>query len=359
MTNEKKLRSGWTTGACATAATKAAFEALITGRFPDPVTISLPKGRTPSFAVERAELDGAAAQASIIKDAGDDPDVTHGAEIISSVRRLSKGEGVVFKAGEGVGMVTRPGLPLPVGEPAINPGPRKMICRAIAEVAEAHDTDGDLEVTISIANGAELAEKTMNGRLGIVGGLSVLGTTGVVTPYSCAAWISAIHRGVDVARASGQTHIAACTGSTSEKALQERLDLPEFALIDMGDFVGGLLKYLKRHPVERLTIGGGFAKLVKLAQGERNLHSKESTVDFDRLAQCFGEAGAPMQMVSEAKNANTALEVLEKAVAAKIPLGDMIAKLAAKHVRSILPKSTEVEVQVFDRQGGRVGYADI
>jgi cobalt-precorrin-5B (C1)-methyltransferase len=214
-----------------------------------------------------------------------------------------------------------------------------------------------VEITISIPGGTVLAEKTMNGRLGILGGLSILGTTGVVTPYSCAAWISAIHRGVDVALASGQTHIAACTGSTSEKSLQGLLNLPEFALIDMGDFVGGLLKYLKRYPVERLTIGGGFAKLVKLAQGAGNLHSKESRVDFVCLAAWLLEAGGSEAMAAKAKGANTAMEVLEIAQAGEIPLGDLVAHLAAQQARDRVTAQTAVEIQVFDRRGERVGHA--
>ncbi len=210
------LRKGWTTGACATAAVKAAFEALSSGTFPDPVTITLPKGENPSFSLQRKTLEEGRATASVIKDAGDDPDVTHGAEIVATVKWGAPGSGITFKAGEGVGSATLPGLPIGVGEPAINPSPRKMM-EAVVE--------GDVEITVAIPNGEKLALKTMNPRLGIVGGLSVLGTTGVVVPYSCSAWIHAIQSGVDVARAQGLNHIAACTGSTSEALLRSELDL--------------------------------------------------------------------------------------------------------------------------------------
>jgi cobalt-precorrin-5B (C1)-methyltransferase len=209
-----KLRRGWTTGACATAATKAAYAALLSGEFPDPVSIALPKGEMPAFVLATEELGDGWARAGIVKDAGDDPDVTHGALVRVRVRRLPPGSGVLFVAGEGVGVVTRPGLPVPVGEPAINPAPRAMMREVVAALAESWGDGGDVEITVSIPGGNELAQKTMNARLGIVGGLSVLGTTGVVIPYSCSSWIHSIHRGIDVARALGLAHVAACTGST-------------------------------------------------------------------------------------------------------------------------------------------------
>ena len=170
--------------------------------------------------------------------------------------------------------MTRPGLPVPPGEPAINPVPRQMMRDAIAEVAAAHGDAGDVEIEIAIPGGEALAAKTLNGRLGIVGGLSILGTTGIVVPYSCSAWIHSIHRGIDVARAAGLAHIAGATGSTSEAAVQKLHGLPEIALIDMGDFVGGMLKYLRTHPVPRVTIAGGVGKMTKLAQGLLDLHSQ-------------------------------------------------------------------------------------
>src|SRR6266853_6467503 len=222
------LRRGWTTGACAAAAARAAFAALLTGRFPDPVTIRLPRGQTPNFPLALAEQSDGRACAGIVKDAGDDPEVTHGALIVAELAWAAPGSGILFRAGEGVGTVTRPGLALAVGEPAINPAPRTMIRETLADLAEANGAPSpDLVVTIAIPGGERLAEKTMNGRLGIVGGLSVLGTTGIVVPFSCAAWIHSIHRGIDVARASGLDHLAGATGSTSEKAVQQLHHLPE------------------------------------------------------------------------------------------------------------------------------------
>src|SRR6516165_5672629 len=216
---QRALRRGWTTGTCAAAAAKAAFAALVTGEFPDPVAVTLPRGDRPSFALAMTRMAGNAATAGVIKDAGDDPDVTHGALICATVRLSAAGSGVTFRAGEGVGTVTRPGLAIAPGEPAINPVPRRMIRDAIAEVAEHVGCASDVEIEIAIPGGAALAQKTLNPRLGIVGGLSILGTTGIVVPYSCSAWIHSIYSGIDVTRAAGLTHIAGSTGSTSEASV--------------------------------------------------------------------------------------------------------------------------------------------
>jgi len=181
---QQKLREGWTTGACATAATRAAFTALITGDFPDPVTITLPKGQTPAFALATEKRTEEWASAGIIKDAGDDPDVTHQALIISTLRRGLPGTGIIFKAGKGVGMVTKAGLPIKPGEPAINPVPRAMMTAVIEDIAQCHGVSCDVEIEISVVDGEKLALKTWNPRLGIIGGLSILGTTGIVHPFS-------------------------------------------------------------------------------------------------------------------------------------------------------------------------------
>ena len=349
------LRRGWTTGACATGATRAAYSALLTGRFPDPVTVTLPRGERPAFALAREELGQGYALAGIVKDAGDDPDVTHCAEIVARVRPAAPGAGVVFKAGPGVGTVTKPGLPLPVGEPAINPIPREMIRGVVAEVAAEHGGDGDLEVEISVPGGEALALKTWNPRLGIEGGLSILGTTGVVVPFSCSAWIHSIHRGIDVARANGLEHVAGCTGSTSERAVQALFDLPDIAMLDMGDFAGGLLKYLRAHPLPRLTLGGGFGKISKLAAGHLDLHSGRSQVDLDDLAGLLAELGAAQDLAERVRHANTAKEALDLAVENGLPLADAVAGRARDTALAVLNGETEVEVLVFDRAGGLVG----
>ncbi len=342
--SHRTLRTGWTTGACATAAAKAAFTALLAGHFPDPVSILLPGGERPEFRLAVKELAEGAARAGVVKDAGDDPDVTHGALVVVRVRRLREGCGIIFRAGEGVGTVTLPGLPVPVGEPAINPAPRRMIIEALREVAGEHDAICDLEVEISIPGGEKLARRTMNPRLGIVGGLSVLGTSGIVRPYSCSAWIAAIREGVDVARALGLEHLAGSTGRLSERAVQARYGLPEQALIDMGDFAGGLLKYVRRHPVPRLTMAGGFAKLAKLARGAMDLHASRSSVDFGWLAELSG--------LDEVAQANTAMQALEMAQASGCDLAGIVARHALRRVVETLDGApVRADVLVVDRQG--------
>jgi len=351
------LRRGWTTGACATAAASAAYRAFLTGRFEDELAITLPKGERPTFRLCRAELSPGRATAGIIKDAGDDPDVTHKAEIVVTVEAGAAGSGVGFRAGKGVGTVTLPGLPLAVGEPAINPVPRAMMAAAVGNVAEELDAPGDVVLTVSISGGEKLAEKTANPRLGIHGGLSVLGTTGVVIPYSCASWIHSIHSGIDVARASGITHIAAATGRTSEEAVRKLHALPDRAHIDMGDFAGGLLKHLRRHPLPRLTLAGGFAKISKLAGGHLDLHSDRSQVDFPALAVMLGELGDDDEAMARAAAANTASQVLAEAGALGGALANLVAARAREVALATLAGDTEVEVMIFDRARTLIGRA--
>ncbi len=339
----KELRRGWTTGACATAATRAALMRLWGGDFPETVTIRLPRGETPSFALAQTDAGAGWAEAGIIKDAGDDPDVTHGALI--KVRVAASDGGVVFRAGQGVGVVTRPGLPIAVGEPAINPVPRAMMDEVVADLAAEYGRAPDVTITVSVPNGAELAAKTWNPRLGIEGGLSILGTTGIVRPFSCAAWIASIHRGIDVARAAGLAHVAGTTGATSERVVQGLYGLPDHAMLDMGDFVGGMIKYLRRHPVARLTVGGGIGKMVKLAQGAMDLHSGRSQADFGQLAEWMGDA--------RLTDMNTVLQAYE---VAGQDLAQQVAERALARLRSDLPE-TMIDVVVIDRAGAILARA--
>lgn len=357
---QRPLRYGWTTGACATAAARAAVTALWTKHFPDPVIVTLPNGAQPGFALAHQDIGPDWAEAGIVKDAGDDPDVTHGALVIARVSNGVPGSGVAFRAGQGVGTITRPGLPLAIGEPAINPVPRQMIRNAIEEAAQQFSTQSDVIVELSIPGGEKIAEKTLNPRLGIVGGLSILGTTGIVVPFSCSAWIHSIHRGIDVARASGITHVAGATGSTSEIAAAKHYNLSDVALIDMGDFAGGMLKYLKSHPVPRVTVAGGFAKMSKLAEGRMDLHSRRGLVNIDRIADWLAERGADAGIVHAARGANTAQQILELAQIEKIPLADDIAVRACAFAAKALSGSgIGVDVLVFDRAGQLSGQSAI
>ncbi len=354
----RPLRRGWTTGACATAATKAAYTALLTGDFPDPVEITLPRGERPSFALATTRRNESSATAGIVKDAGDDPDVTHGALVLATVQRGAPGSGVTFRAGEGVGTVTRPGLPIPPGEPAINPVPRRMMREVIAGVAHRYGAAGDVAIEIAIPDGQDLATRTLNGRLGIVGGLSILGTTGIVIPYSCSSWIHSIRSGIDVARAIGLSHVAGATGATSEAAVQKLYGLSEPALIDMGDFVGGMLKYVRAHPLPRVTIAGGVAKMTKLAQGLLDLHSKRGAVDLAALARFADAAGGSAELHARIVAANTAAEAFALAQAEGVALGDAVAHAAREVAAKVVEgKGVAIEVVVFDRDGTLVGRA--
>ena len=346
---ERKLRTGYSTGACATAASLAACRALLTGKWSESVKITLPRGQTPEFKLETMESGEGWARAGVRKDAGDDPDVTHNALIICEVRKAPNGANITFKAGEGIGIATKAGLPVGVGEPAINPVPKRMISTALRDVASEFGASADFEIEISVPGGEDLAKKTWNPRLGILGGISILGTTGIVKPYSCAAWIASIHRGIDVARANGVKHVVGSTGATSEAAAQKLYDLPDFAMLDMGDFVGGMLKYLRKNPIPQVTIAGGFAKISKLAQGASDLHSKRSQVDFGALASIASESCNAPDHFEKIKNANTALEVLNL-VGPRLAF-EIAQRACISSERMLKNKGIRVSVLVFNRDG--------
>jgi cobalt-precorrin-5B (C1)-methyltransferase len=232
-----------------------------------------------------------------------------------------------------------------------------MMREVVTEVAMRCGATPDVEITISIANGAEIAKQTWNPRLGIEGGLSILGTTGIVNPYSCSAWIASIHRGIDVIRAAGLEHAAACTGSTSEAAVARYYTLPDFAYIDMGDFAGGVLKYLRHHPIPRLTLAGGFGKISKLAEGSLDLHSGRSQVSLDSLAKGAEELGGDGATVVSIRSANTAMEALQIAQGAGLPLGGWVAGKARAVATAEADHQVEIELIIIDRAGVTVGHA--
>ena len=350
------LRSGLTTGSCATATSLAAARLLLSGISHDAVEITLPKGKIVQMRLEFCRLTDTGAEAGTLKDAGDDPDVTHGALLYSQVR-LTAESGIHFVAGQGVGTVTRPGLVLAVGEPAINPVPRKMITEHLQHLAAEYHYNGGFEVTVNVQDGAALALKTMNPRLGILGGLSILGTSGIVRPFSCAAYIASIHQGIDVAKTNGYLHIAACTGNASEDTMRRVYNLPEIALIEMGDFVGAVLKHLRKVPVDKLSICGGFGKISKLAAGHMDLHSRHSSIDLPQLAEWARAIGADDPLQESIRQANTSQQALAMASAAGIALGDAVCQHALNFARSVVPATVQVEVFAIDRQGGIVGHA--
>lgn len=310
--NKKELRQGYTTGACATAATKAALTALITGEPQTTATIFLPVGKYVTFSITACELGLGQVTAGTIKDGGDDPDATHG-KLIQATVFWKDEPGIALDGGKGVGRVTKEGLPVPVGEAAINPVPRQMIRETAAEVLEQYGISRGIQIVISVPEGEEIAKRTLNGRLGIIGGISILGTRGIVVPFSAEAYQACIVQAIKVARASGCEHVVMTTGGRSEKyAMKEYPELPEEAFIEMGDFVGFALHACKRQGVGRVSLVGMMGKFSKLAQGEMNVHSKSVAVDFSFLARVAREAGASEEDLSTIRQANTTSQVVER-----------------------------------------------
>ena len=355
--SERPLRTGLTTGTCATACCMAASERLLTGQSPGRVSVTLPKGKEVGLDIVSCDIIEDRVRASTIKDAGDDPDVTHGATVFVELKRRDR-PGIEFVAGEGVGTVTREGLALGVGEPAINATPRRMMTEHLEGQARRFDYQGGFEVRVGVVDGEALALKTMNPRLGIIGGLSILGTTGIVRPYSCAAWIASIHQGIDVASANGLGLIAASTGNTSEAAIKAHYHLDDMALIEMGDFAGAVLKYMKKVPIERLSICGGFGKLTKLANGHMDLNSRASSIDFGQMAEIATALGADDATAARILGANTSMEVLQICRERGIDIADAICARAKASAERVVPDSVDVEIRAIDRAGAFIGHAE-
>jgi cobalt-precorrin-5B (C1)-methyltransferase len=362
------LRTGLTTGTCATACCVAAAQALFADQQAASVSVTLPKGKVVDLPIIEYQAIDDGMKTSTIKDAGDDPDATHGATLFVELR-LSPEKGVRFHAAPGVGIVTRTGLLLDVGEPAINPVPRKMMTEHLEGFAQTYQYVGGFDVSVGVVNGEQIAQKTMNPRLGILGGLSILGTTGIVRPFSCAAYIASIHQGIDVARANQLTHIAATTGNASEDAIKSHYQLDDMALIEMGDFVGAVLKHIKKVEqtnsiqlnssiqLQKLSICGGFGKISKLAQHHMDLNSRASSIDLAALAQLAASLGADDDLQERMTKANTSVEALSFAMSAGLPLADAICQQALDFARKYIPVHIELEVWAIDRKGQFVGKA--
>ncbi len=325
----KRLRSGFTTGACAAAASKAALLLITEGIQVPEVEIPFPDGTRHSFRLHTCRPvshgptgDIVSAQASVIKDAGDDPDVTNGAEIIVEARFLSRtgedDETVVLRAGDGVGTVTRPGLPVPPGRPAINPGPARMIRAAVKEVLDncprppAAGQGKAVEITISVKDGELLAEKTLNRRLGIKGGISILGTTGIVRPVSAKAWTDTIDASMNVARAAGSEEVLLSTGRTSERCVQELLHLPEEAQVMMGDYLSYALRAAGRHGFSRIHLAGMWAKALKAALEIPQTHVRNGVLEIKQAVRLLRSMGLDREEAALLQQANTAREIFQR-----------------------------------------------
>lgn len=308
--DKKGLRTGYTTGACAAAAAKAAARCLVRDAVLTEIETTLPNRARVTFALARCERIVDRVTCSIIKDAGDDPDCTHGAELVAEVE-LRALPGVEILGGVGVATVTRPGLGLPVGGPAINPVPRRNITEMVNEELALGPARGAI-VTISVPDGVERALHTTNARLGLLGGLSILGTSGIVTPYSTAAWKASVVQEIDVAAHGGQREMVLTTGGKSEQYAMALLPhLPAHAFIQVGDFIGVGIRQCARRGVERVTVVGMIGKLSKMANGRMQTHVAGSEVDLESLAALAAELGGSAEVLAAIRGANTARHVLE------------------------------------------------
>lgn len=341
------LRSGYTTGACATAAAKAALIRLLTGDVPAEVSFHIPDGEELSLPVESVgQEDGLSATAAVVKDAGDDPDVTNRSVIEAKVA-FSEKAGIHFLQGKGVGKVTLPGLGLPVGEPAINPAPRQMITRELSALY-----GGGLDVTISVPGGEELALRTFNPKLGIVGGISIIGTSGIVRPFSSEAFIDAIRREVEVCRAIGAERLVINSGAKSEKYVRrEYPDLPLQAFVHYGNYIGETLRIAEDLKIGKVTMGIMLGKAVKLAEGHLNTYSKQVVMNKDFLQEVARECGCSPEAQTVIAGMTLARELWkglsEPDAALFFPA---LLRLCMKHCTALLTR-TELTLMLIDEEG--------
>jgi cobalt-precorrin-5B (C1)-methyltransferase len=350
----KALRTGWTTGTCAAAAAKAAVTALREQAGQESVDVALPGGRRVSFAVESCRFGPGEATAVVVKDAGDDPDVTHGARLTATVRWRDQ-PGVALDGGEGVGVVTKPGLGIEVGEPAITAVPRAMITQAVEEAAGL--AERGVRVVISVPDGERMARKTTNGRLGILGGISILGTTGIVRPFSTASWRASVEQAVSVMAAQGERTVVLCTGGRTERGAMALLPgLPEVCFVEVGDFTGAALRRGLAVGLERVIFVGMAGKLAKLAAGVLMTHYTRSKVDLGLLADVTLAAGGSQAVADEVGKANTgrhAYEIWQREGILR-EAGDEL----CRRVRSVLLRAgrqrLDADVAMVDFSGTRV-----
>ena len=350
----RALRTGWTTGTCASAAAKAAVTALRDQGGQDSVEVALPSGYRVRFPVDSCAYDPVQATAVVVKDAGDDPDVTHGAHLTARVR-WREAPGAALEGGEGVGVVTKPGLGIEVGDPAITATPRAMIVAAVGEAVDLTATG--VRVEISVPGGKRMARKTTNARLGILGGISILGTTGIVRPFSTASWRASVEQAVSVMAAQGERTVVLCTGGRTERGAMALLpDLPEVCFVEVGDFTGAALRRALDVGLTGLVFVGMAGKLAKLAAGVLMTHYTRSKVDVGLLGEVTGAAGGTTALAAQVAAANTgrhAYELWESAGLLRAAGDELCGR-----VRSVLLRAGQgklgAEVVMVDFTGTRV-----
>ncbi len=352
----KALRSGYTTGACATAATQGALLALLHQRHFTESRIRLPLGQSVTFELHTCTYTSIEGYSSVIKDAGDDPDVTHQAEICARVTWDAM-PGVHFVQGEGVGLVTKAGLPVPPGEPAINPVPRQMMTETVQAILDrTGNAHRGVRIEIIVPQGEKMAEKTFNPRLGIIGGISILGTTGIVVPYSTAAWEASVLQNIDVAVAQGCEELVFVVGGRGERFARRLITLPDIAYVQIGNFFGLALKHASGAGARQITLAGMIGKLAKFAAGNASVHSKQSEQDFEFLAGLASDASAEDAVVQRMRNANTAQEVTEIALEAGLAnFHDDLCRKAHRFALTCFDRELGLDVWLLGKDGDVLG----
>ena len=347
-----KLKTGYTTGSCATAGSKAALLSIINQKKIESIDILLPKKSYIQIPINSCEFESDKAKCIVIKNGGDDPDVTHGAEIIVELSFTKKINEVEIDGGDGVGIVTKPGLGLEINKPAINPVPKKMIAENLREVGKEVLSEKGIRVVISVPKGKELGPKTDNPRLGIMNGISILGTSGIVIPFSTAAYAASIRQNLDVAIAAGNDTVVLTTGGRSEDFAKKIVDLPVHCFVQIGDFSGYAIQQCGRKDIRRAYVVGFIGKLAKMATGVKQTHVKGSKVNMSFLAELAQKCNASQRVIQEIKKANTARHVLEIIQENKIVgFFDLICSETYKHMRKHSEENVPIDVILFDFEG--------
>jgi len=356
---KSSLRTGFTTGTCAAATTKAALSMLINGKRLSNVSVSLPKGKQMTVNISWSKYDNdKSVTAAVIKDGGDDPDVTNGAEICAKVSLLDTPDNIIIDGGKGVGRVTKPGLGLEIGKPAINPTPLKMINQAIDEVLGELKHRYGVSVIISVPKGEQIAKKTDNPRLGIIGGISILGTTGIVIPYSTASFAASIRQSIDVSRAMGSDSVILTTGGRSEDFARSIYgnSIADHAYIQIGDFIGFAIKQCALKKIKKAYVVGFIGKLTKMAMGIKQTHVKGSHVDMNFLAELASRCGADSEQVNKIKLANTARHTGELVDEFGLVLFyDMLCQEVHSHLSKYSESQLQIKIILLDFEGKIIG----
>jgi cobalt-precorrin-5B (C1)-methyltransferase len=352
----EKLRTGFTTGTAATAAAKAALLAILNQRKMNFVEVLLPREKKIIINLFSCQFDVQSARCSVIKDGGDDPDVTHGAEVIVDLQLTDNTNQIEINGGEGVGRVTKPGIGLEIGSAAINPTPKKMIAENLVQIDKNLLKKHGIRITISVPKGKEIATKTDNPRLGIVGGISILGTTGIVIPYSTASFAAAIRQSIDVTIAMKDNIVVLTTGGRSEEFAKKEQNLPDHCFVQMGDFAGYAIEQCAKKGITKAYIAGFIGKLTKIAMGVKQTHVKGSKVDMDFLANIAKRVGASDSVTNEIRNANTARHVQEIIINNKVEgFFSAICSEVQSKMSSHSSSKVEIEVVLFDFDGKILG----